>query len=141
MAEVLLVARMPESWRDEIDVSSAGTLVWDGQSAASTAIIAIADIGIDLSPHRARHLTGELVATADLIVVMAEEHAVAVIALYPDASSRVLKLGELDPERDETDIADPIGGDREVYAASRDEIDRLISLLIRYVSDNFNIEV
>jgi protein-tyrosine-phosphatase len=140
MAEVLLKARMPESWRGEVEVSSAGMLAWDGQPAASTAVDVLSDLGIDLSPHRARHLNLELVLAADLIVVMAEEHARAVVELDREAASKVLKLGELDPEREMADIADPIGGDQAVYTASRDEIDRLISRLIDYISDRFNID-
>jgi protein-tyrosine-phosphatase len=139
MAEALLMARMPESWRGEVNVSSAGTIARDGQPATPAAVDAVAELDIDLSAHRARRLDGGLVSGADLVVAMAEEHAEAVLALDPDAESKLLKLGELDPEREEDDIADPIGGDRAVYAASRDEIDRLISRLVRYISDNFNV--
>lgn len=140
MAEVLLRARMPESWRNEVEVSSAGTFAWNGQPASATAVDVLSEIGIDLSSHRARHLEEEIVQSADLIVVMAEEHARFVRELDPEAAPKVLMLGELDQERESADIDDPIGGDREVYAASRDEIDRLVSRLIRYISDNFNIE-
>ncbi len=131
---------MPESWHGEVEVSSAGTIAWDGQPATAAAADAVAEIGIDLSAHRARRLDGELVSGADLIVAMTGEHAEAVLALDPAAGARLLRLGELDPEREEPDIADPIGGDREVYTASRDEIDRLVSRLVGYISDNFNIK-
>jgi protein-tyrosine-phosphatase len=140
MADALLRTRMPESWRDEVDVSSAGTFAWDGQPASETAVTVLSEIGIDLSSHRARHLEKEIVSSADLLVVMAEEHARVVERLDPEASGKVLMLGELDRERESADIDDPIGGDRDVYAASRDEIDGLIALLIRYISDKFNIE-
>lgn len=140
MAEALLRARMPASWRDEVEISSAGILAWEGQPASETAVDVLSDIGIDLSAHRARRLTEEMVASADFLVVMMEEHARAIHELDPSASGKVLMLGELDPERETADIYDPIAGDRDVYAASRDEIDRLVSRLIRHISDKFNIE-
>jgi len=140
MAEALLRARMPESWRDEVEVSSAGTIAWDGQPATTEAVDALAELGIDLSAHRARRLSKELVAGADLVVVMTDGHAGIVLDLDPTAEAKLLRLGELDPEREDTDIADPIGGDREVYTASRDEIDELVSRLVRYISDNYNIK-
>jgi protein-tyrosine phosphatase len=139
MAEALLRVRMPESWRGKVEVSSAGTMARDGQQAALTALDVMEDLGIDLCSHRARRLTEEIVSRADLIVAMAEEHAEAVLALDQEAGARLLKLGELDPEREEIDIADPIGGDSTIYAASRDEIDQLVTRLIWYISNNFNI--
>ena len=138
MAEALLKARMPEGWRDKVDVSSAGIFAWDGEPASASAVDVLADMGIDLSTHRARHLTPEIVASADLLVVMTEEHARFVREMDPSAAGKVLMLGELDPNREEVDIYDPIAGHRTVYAASRDEIDRLVESLIRYISDNFN---
>jgi protein-tyrosine phosphatase len=139
MAEALLRVRMPESWRGEVEVSSAGTVARNGQRAASTAIDVMEDLGIDLSSHRAHRLTRELVAEADLIVAMAEEHAEAVLAIDPEAGTKLLRLGGLDPERVDIDIADPIGGDGTVYTASRDEIDQLVLRLIWYISNKFNI--
>jgi len=139
MAEALLKARMPESWRGEVEVSSAGTIAWDGHPATAAAVEAVAELGIDLSAHQARRLSKKLVWEADLVVAMAEEHAEAVLSLDPGAEPKLLRLGELDPEREEADIADPIGGDRAVYTASRDEIDRLVSRLVRYISDKFNV--
>lgn len=139
MAEALLRARMPEAWRDRIEVSSAGTIARDGQPASGTAIDVMADIGIDLSGHRARRLTEELVRKADLIVAMAEEHEGAIRRMVPEVAERTILLGELDPEMEEIDIADPIGGDAVVYTAVRNELDRLVSFLVRFLSDKFNI--
>lgn len=140
MAEALLKARMPESWNEHLEISSAGTSAWDGQPATENAVAVLREKGVELGDHHSALLSREQVVEADLIVVMAEEHADAVVALDPDAASKVLRLGELDPERDETDIADPIGGDRAVYSGSREEIDGLVSHLIEYISDRFNID-
>ena len=140
MAEALLKARMPESWRGVVEVSSAGTHALEGQPAAMTAVEVLQDEDIDLSAHRSRRLTGGLASSADLLVVMTEEHARILLELDPAADGKMLRLGVLDSERGSADIDDPIGGDRTVYAASRDELDRLINRLISYISDKFNIE-
>ena len=45
---------MPESWRDRIDVSSAGTAASDGMKAAENAVKVLAEIKINLpTPHAA----------------------------------------------------------------------------------------
>jgi len=137
MAEALLRARMPEAWRDRIEVSSAGTIALDGQPASGTAIDVMADIGIDLSGHRARRLTEELVREADLIVAMAEEHAQAIRRMVPEADKRILLLGELDHNGGNLDIGDPIGGDIDLYTRSRSKIEGLIQKLIEYTKEIF----
>ena len=140
MAEALFRARMPESWRGKVEVSSAGTHALEGEPASQTAVEVLSDIGIDLASHRARRVSAKLLSDADVIVVMTEAHARIIESLAPEAAGRVLRFGELGPEREDPDIADPIGGDRDRYAASRDEIDGLVSQLIRYISDNFSID-
>ena len=141
MAEALFRARMPETWRGRVEVSSAGTHALEGEPASQTAVDVLSDIGIDLSAHRARRVSEQLLSEADLIVVMTEGHARIVESLDPRVAPKLLRLGGLVPDREHADIADPIGGDRDRYAASRDELLGLVLRLIRYVSDKFNIEM
>jgi protein-tyrosine-phosphatase len=140
MAEALLRARMPESWRGKVEVSSTGTHALEGEPASATAVEVLSDIGIDLTSHRARRVSKHLLSEADLIVVMTEGHAQIIESLDPEAARKVLRFGGLVPERAHTDIADPIGGDLDRYAASRDEIEGLVLRLIQYISDNFSID-
>ena len=140
MAEALFRARMPESWRGKVEVSSAGTHALEGEPASQTAVDVLSDIGIDLTAHGARRVSEKLLSEADLIVVMAEGHARIIESLDPAAAPKLLRLGGLIPDRKHTDIADPIGGDRDRYAASRDEIEGLVLRLIQHISDNFNID-
>ncbi len=136
MAEALFAARMPESWRDRIDVSSAGTAAPDGMKAASNAIKVLAEIKINLHDHRTRYLTRQMIGEADLIVAMAGSHRDEIYDLVPQARGKVILFGEIDSRRDSPDIADPIGGDEETYRATRDEIDRLAILLVDYLVKN-----
>jgi protein-tyrosine phosphatase len=57
-----------------IDVSSAGTYAIVGSSPTADAIAVAAEHGLSLDGHRARQLTPELVAAADLVVGMEREH-------------------------------------------------------------------
>jgi protein-tyrosine phosphatase len=98
------------------------------------------EIGVDLSRHRAIRLTKELVDLSDVIVAMTGEHKEAVLAFNPCYASRVLILGELDPERISPDIFDPIGGDRGVYTKSRAEISALIDRLMEYLIEKFKLK-
>jgi protein-tyrosine-phosphatase len=139
MAEALLEAKMPEAWRGVVDVSSAGTAAVDGMKAASNAIRVLAEIGINLHNHRSRYLERRMIEEADLIVALAGQHKEEMLDLVPDAREKVIILGGIDPGRNFPDIEDPIGGDEETYRQTREEIERLIDLLIRYLADRFEL--
>ena len=139
MAEAITAARLSESRREKLSVSSAGTAAFDGMTAASNAVKVLGEIGIDLAAHRARLITKEMVDEADLVVVMAERHRDEILDLAPGSAGKVVVLGELESSRESPDIADPIGGDEEAYRATRDEIDALVSRLIDYASEIFRV--
>jgi protein-tyrosine-phosphatase len=139
MAEALAAARLPEPMRDSFVLSSAGTSAFDGMQAATNAIKVLAEIGIDLSAHRARLLTKGMVDEADLVVVMAEAHREEILDLAPGSAGKVILLGELDNTRESPDVSDPIGGDEEVYRKTRDEIGSLVAQLTDYLSEIFRV--
>ena len=137
MAEALLKARMPDSWDGYLEISSAGTSSWEGQPAAEKAVAALKEKGVELGDHHSTLLTREQIVEADLIVVMAGEHARIVRGVEPETDDKILLLGGLDYNREKLDIDDPIGGNREIYTASRDELEELILLLIDYLAGKF----
>ena len=140
MAEAFTRARIPESLKSDLKISSAGTFAWIGQPASSLAVGVLEEVGIDLAAHRSRELSKKMIDKADLIVAMAGEHKDAVIGTSPDSESRVIVMGELDNRRGNPDIMDPLGGDRGTYARTRDEISGLIRLLIDYLIDKFELK-
>jgi len=140
MAEGLLKASLPEWMKDEIDVSSAGTSAWDGLGASDYAVSVLAEEGIDISEHRSRPITKELIEESDLIVVMARKHRDRIEEIVPEAKNKILVIGELDPGRDDPDIADPIGGDENDYRKTRDELKTLIPSLISYIASFFHMD-
>lgn len=92
-----------------IRVLSAGTFAMPGLRATPQAVDAVAGLGADLSGHRSRQLTAELIHSADFIFTMGRSHAQSAIAMSPSAASRVIPL---DPARD---VEDPIGADVQIY--------------------------
>src|SRR2546423_12759862 len=80
-----------------------------GAGAKPQAVDAVRDLGVDLSRHRSKPLTVELIHQADVIYTMGQNHAMAVMALVPSAAEKVTTLA---PGRE---IDDPIGSDVGVY--------------------------
>ncbi len=101
-------------------VSSAGTLSAGGGPASSGAMDEMARRGLDLTGHRTRPLTVELVHHAERIYVMGPEHRQAVLDLVPSAAARVALL---DPEGA---VPDPMGGPADGYRRCAEHIQRAV---------------
>ncbi|MGZ8566134.1 MAG: arsenate reductase/protein-tyrosine-phosphatase family protein [Actinomycetota bacterium] len=76
-------------------VSSAGVAGWEGSPATAESVAAARELGIDISGHIARRLTPEMIAGADLILAMAEEHRRLTVAAVPSAAPRTFTMKEL----------------------------------------------
>lgn len=108
----------------EVTVTSAGTGAWDGAPASEGAYLVGLERGLDLSGHRARLLSRELVEQADLILTMARHHRARVDEL--GGEGRVHVLGEYaGREGDDVEVSDPFGGDLEVYRDTCVELEAL----------------
>ncbi len=114
---------VPESDLDKkgFTVTSAGSFAMPGARATPAAIEALKPMGVDLSRHRSRPLSVELIHQADVIFVMGQSHAMAVRSLVPSAGSKVVSL---DPDKD---IDDPIGSDVSVYRGLAGVLEDLIA--------------
>ncbi len=125
MAAAILTRLLAERGAQGIDVASAGTAPWDGAPASEGSYLVSLEHGLDLSRHRARQLTTDLVADADLVLGMGAHHVERVGQLGGAGKARLLGdyAGE-PPERAE--VADPFGGTLEEYRVT---YDRLAALL------------
>lgn len=129
LAEALLVRTLKERGIEGVLVSSAGTGAWDGAPASEGAYLVGLERGLDLSGHRARLLTRELVEDADLILTMARHHRARVDELGGDG--RVFVLGEFAGRSgDDAEVSDPFGGDLEVYRETCAELEALITAVV-----------
>jgi protein-tyrosine-phosphatase len=127
MAEGLLRERLAQDetqarrdWR----VASAGVWTTDGRPASAHAVEEMERRGIDISGHRSRNVTHEMLAQADLVLVMSRQHAEALGAAFPEYSSKVYLLSEMSGPA--YDIQDPYGGSRAEYAYTARELARLV---------------
>src|SRR5213592_3134501 len=113
----------------EVAVTSAGTGAWDGAPASEGAYLVGLERGLDLSGHRARLLTRELVDGADLILTMARHHRARVDEL--GGEGRVFVLGEYaGREGNEAEVSDPFGGDLDVYRDTCAELEALVAAVV-----------
>ncbi len=116
MAYGLLQARLEaEGLSDEVVVETAGTYALVGEPPSLGAQRALAKRGIDISHHRARLVTEEMLARADVVLVMTESHRRSLFHLAPRELKKVYLLSELVGEH--RDIPDPYGDPQEAYEA------------------------
>jgi protein-tyrosine phosphatase len=102
-------------------VLSAGSFALPGAKATPQAVDVIRELGGDLSSHRSRPLTLELVHQADFIFTMSRSHRASVLAMVPSAADKTFML---DPSG--ADIEDPIGSEVGVYRTLAGEMQKLI---------------
>jgi protein-tyrosine phosphatase len=126
MAEVLLKRRMARRLNCELDaleqhglsIASAGMAATSGGLANESAVIAMEQLGLDLSHHTSQPVTEHLVRSADLILTMTASHRQSLISQWPYAAPRTFVLGG-----NNHDISDPVGHPLEVYQVCSQQID------------------
>ena len=125
LAEALLRTKLAERGVGGVEVGSAGTGAWDGAPASEGAYLVALEHGLDLSAHRARLLTRELVATADLVLTMARHHRARVEQLGSGIQAHL--LGEFAGRTGgDAEVRDPFGGDLEGYRETLVELEMML---------------
>lgn len=121
MSEAIARAVANERALTGVEVASAGTAAWEGAPASDGALLVALERQLDLSPHRARLLTRELVQESDLVLVMSPHHLERVEALGGKGKAHLLtsyaSRGTIDRP-----VGDPFGGDLEIYRETYDEL-------------------
>lgn len=113
---------------------SAGLDAVPGRGASAGALVAARELGLDLSAHRSRSVTLELLGEVDWIVGMTRSHAAVFRSRYLGFfAGRLGVLGcpgeDLAGQRFSglcEEVADPFGGDGEAYRAAAEQIARLL---------------
>ena len=93
MAEVLLRQRL-DGLGVDARVASAG-LLRSGQPASDHGVDILRGRGLDMTTHRSRAMSRELLASAQLILAMAREHVREAVVLDPALWPRTFTLKEL----------------------------------------------
>ncbi len=125
MAESIARRIASERGLSDVEITSAGTSAWDGAPASDGALLVGLERAADLSSHRARQITRELVAAQDLILVMSPQHLERIEALGGKGKSYLL-TAYASHGAEERPVNDPFGGDLAVYRLAYDELEREI---------------
>jgi protein-tyrosine-phosphatase len=127
MAEALARKIADRRGIKDLNVSSAGTNAWDNVPATDEALLVGMERDVDLTGHRARMLTPEIVSEADLIFVMTPAHLEQVKQM--GGRGKVHVIDEYASGAANEGIADPYGGDLEAYRQTADTLERELEKL------------
>lgn len=109
----------------DVEVGSAGTSTWEGAPASDGALLVGMERGLDLSAHRSRQLTRELIDGVDLVFAMGPHHLERIEALGGAAKGHLL-TAFASHGRVSRPVSDPIGAELDVYRATADELEEEI---------------
>ena len=126
MAEVLFeeIVRS-EGEAEDWWIESAGVSAFDGEQATSHTQVVAAERELDLSSHRSKFTSRQVIEPFSLVLVMEERHRTMLREAFPELSGRVYLLKEM---TDGTgDVHDPIGTDIVNYRAMADEVNGIIT--------------
>ena len=123
MLEYLLRNAFEKSGRSDCTVTSAGTATQTGSPPSLHAVTAMDEIGIDISAHRSRQITTEIVRENDAFVVLTPAHGVTLAFQYGADPQKIITPGG--------GIPDPYGQDLDTYRRCRDDMIAALPQLIR----------
>jgi len=127
MAAALFLARLKEvdpdwqKWR----IESAGTWAEEGQAASRHSRAVALQRGLDISQHRSRVVTAEMLESYDLILTMELHHKEALQVEFPTVAGRVFLLSEMEGQFEP--ISDPYGQSLEAYERTAFRIEQILA--------------
>jgi len=118
MAKALLEKALKEKNRNDVEVLSAGIMMLEGLSATDEVRELLSQEGMDVSGHRSRRVTRDMIKRSDIILVMEKLHEKRILELVPEAKNRLFLLKEFAKinNHNNLDITDPVGRPFEYYA-------------------------
>ncbi|NMA54342.1 MAG: low molecular weight protein arginine phosphatase [Firmicutes bacterium] len=124
-----------------IKIESAGLGANPGSRAALPAVEVMQEEGLDLTGHRARRVTREMLQAADLILTMTPSQKELVLALEPAAEKKTYSLGQLatlsgleGSSEAALTVDDPFGQSLYVYRQVREQMRYLLRPIVEYIS-------
>ena len=126
--------------RTDYEVMSAGLSASQGDFASHHTAELMREMGHDLSKHRSRAVTKELLEKVTHIFAMGRHHLHAIEAMFPEAADKAYLVSEFSPDdalRGE-DVTDPFGGSRADYEETRDLLQKLLPTVLAYIDQTFD---
>ncbi len=129
---------------DKFNVISAGTNTTDGFPASSFVIEICKENGIDISRHKSKSINKNIVQKSDIILVMEEEHFLAIKRYFPSVIKKTFLLKKFPEWSEDIDftynIDDPISYDFEEYGEIFNEIEHEVKRIIPELKKYLKIE-
>ena len=97
-----------------IQVTSAGLMARENKQACPKAVEIAAANGLDITSHKTRKLTTEMVIQNDLVLAMEVEHTKEILSGAPFANGKVMLFGRW---KNDENIADPYQQSDAMYQA------------------------
>ena len=119
----------------KLEVFSAGLGAMDGQSPSALSVRVMDEAGIDIGSQTSNQLTAEMVTKADYIFGMSWGHVQGILLMYPWAADKTFLLREFEDTlpASEREVADPMGGDYNVYLTCRDQIEKGVRSVLIFI--------
>lgn len=133
LAYVLARAALAEAGVAGWSVDSAGISAAPGWPASAEAVDVARTAGLDLSSHRSKALTPDLLKRADLVLVMTEHHKRTLTAAVPDAADKIHTIREFVSQSG--DVSDPFGRGMDYYRRTAQELSELMPLLVAKIKE------
>ena len=125
MAESIARSVARQRGMHDVEVGSAGTAAWDGAPASDGALLVSLEHGVDISGHRARPVSPELLAQYELVLAMSPHHLERVEALGARGKAFLLTSYATHGSSNRA-VGDPFGGELEAYRETYVELEREI---------------
>lgn len=139
MAQAFL-QRMLDEAGVEAQVNSAGIFAANGHPASENAVKVMQEYGLDLSEHRSRPLTLEMLQQSDLILAMEAKQVQQLASLSDNFKTKIHTLKGYARGVDEFpgggyDVMDPFMGDIEVYRKCAAQIKKFLEQALPRIKD------
>lgn len=133
LAEAIARALIVQRELPDMEVSSAGSFANADSPASEGSLLVAAENGLDLSKHRARFLSAEIVQSADVILAMGPAHAERAEEIGGEGKTHLLASYASRGESNKA-VGDPFGGDLPMYRATFQELTQEIGNVLDRVT-------
>lgn len=126
MAEAILKSKQLPG----VEVRSAGVYAANGGEASVNAKAVLEEQAISHN-HVSTTLTRNDLEWATLILTMTQSHKSLILGQFPQVGEKIFTLKEFAGEKDYPDVADPFGGNKQIYREAFNEIHESIEKILK----------
>jgi protein-tyrosine-phosphatase len=123
MAEGIFNSMIKKAGKEDLFISqSAGVYAMEGQNASKNAILALRDMDIDISSHKAQDVNFDLVEQSYLIISMTVEHKKELVRRFSSCTDKIFTFHQFAHDDLSRNVDDPYGLKLNQYKLCASEI-------------------